>query len=131
LVETDELAGLDVLDGGVLNHVGGARAEGLTLEEDGGGHGLLLVLGELGVLSLDLVVLTLELTLDLLVLLDTVQEVLAALGVADVLNADVDTLGEDAATNALVDLLDRNVKKTQQQQQKGSGRRSGFNTNQF
>ena len=45
----------------------------------------------------------LGLLLDLLVLLDAVQEVLAAGGVLDVLNPDGDPLGQDPALDSLVD----------------------------
>lgn len=68
----------------------GSGPEGLSLQAD-------LDTGGLGFLLLDLVG------------LDTVKEILSALGGLDVLNADGDTLGEDPSSDTLVD---NNTKST-------------------
>jgi hypothetical protein len=91
LREPDEGLGGKSLDGG--NGLDELLSLGLgrkTLDLDP--LGSLLGLGGVAVLSL-----------DTLVLLDAGNEVSMGLGRLDVLNAEVDTLGNDTATNALVD----------------------------
>merc|ERR1739845_274219 len=43
---------------------------------------------------------------DLLVLVDSVDEAQSALGVLDVLDSEVDSLGQDIASHSLVDVVD-------------------------
>jgi hypothetical protein len=54
-------------------------------------------------LGKDLLTLLLGLTLKLVILVDTLDESLAGLGLANVLNTDMETLGDDAGVNTLVD----------------------------
>jgi len=54
-------------------------------------------------LNVNLLASLLSLSLENLVVLNTLNELLAAVRLLDVLNAEVDTLGDDAATNTLVD----------------------------
>ena len=53
-------------------------------------------------LGVDLLSLLLGLTLELVILLDTLDESLTGEGLADVLNADMETLGDNAGVNAFV-----------------------------